>query len=341
MRRTTRDRLVLPVLLPVGILVVMVAILYGFSRILLSVRSEAATATALVAALGILVVGAVVTSRGPVRASSVAAMLGAVAGIAMLAGGIAVAVVGPKGAPSEQGPPKTVVALVAKAIAFQQTSLTVPAGERFGIAFDNQDQGIQHNVVIYDNPGHSGTPLFRGDLITGVAKATYVVSPLDAGTYYFVCQIHANMTGQIVAVAGGGGLTVTAQSLKFDTDTIELIAGVPSSITFVNKDAGTAHNLSFYTSDPLKDPSAENLFKGDLVTGPATVTYQIPPLEAGTYYFRCDVHPAMNGTLVVKEGGGGTPGATPTGSAGATPTATASATSGASASPGAGPTTGG
>lgn len=315
MRKTTRDRLILPVLLPVGILVITAVVLYGFSRILLSVKSEAATAIALVAALGILVVGAVVAGRGQVRASSVAAMFGAVAGIAMLAGGIAVALVGAGGAEAPEGAPETIVAILAKGIAYEQTSVTIPAGERFGIAFDNEDQGIQHNIVIYDNADHSGTPVFRGELITGVAKSTYVVSPLEAGTYYFICQIHPTMTGQMEAVAGaggGGGLTVTAQALKFDTDTIELTAGTASTITLENKDAGVPHNIAFYTADPLEDPNATVLFQGEQITGPDSITYNIPPLDAGTYFFRCDVHPTMNGTLVVKEagGGGGSPGPT-------------------------------
>jgi plastocyanin len=38
----------------------------------------------------------------------------------------------------------------------------------------------------------------------------------------------------------------------------------------------------------------------ELVTGPATVTYEIPALAAGTYTFNCFVHPAlMTGTLTV------------------------------------------
>ena len=43
----------------------------------------------------------------------------------------------------------------------------------------------------------------------------------------------------------------------------------------------------------------EVLFRGDLVTGPAKVDYDVPALPAGTYYFQCDVHPSMNGTVTV------------------------------------------
>jgi plastocyanin len=41
------------------------------------------------------------------------------------------------------------------------------------------------------------------------------------------------------------------------------------------------------------------VFTGDLVTGVADTTYQVPALDAGTYRFQCDVHPTMNGTFIV------------------------------------------
>ncbi len=243
-------------------------------------------------------VSAVLVSRLPViRASSIASMMGAVVGVAMLAGGIALIAISPK---HEGGRRTAIVQLVAQNIQFEQTSLTVPAGQRFTIAFDNLDTGTQHNVQIFAAKDFSGTPLFDGQLVTGPSKASYSVPSLAAGTYYFKCVIHPQMTGTIQAVAsggggGGGGLTVTASSLHFDIAEIDLVAGVTTTITFTNNDAGVQHNIAVYT-----DSSATtNLFKGDLVTGVNTATYTIPALDAGTYYFRCDIHPTMNGKVVV------------------------------------------
>lgn len=312
MKPSVRDRLVLPVLLPIGLLALIGAVLFGFSRILLAISKTAATATALSAALAIVVVGAIVAGRRQVSASGLAGLVGAVAGVAMLAGGLAAAVTGGGAAGGEQGGAGTEVTIVAANIAFQQTEVTVPAGEPFRIRFQNQDAGVQHNVQIFDNPDYAGTPLFKGEIITGPAEAVYEVPALQPGDYPFDCVIHPNMQGVIRAVAqgpesGGPELTVVAENIAFDTDRIELSADTPARVVFENRDVGVQHNIAIFTDEAL----AEVLFRGELITGPSQTTYEIPPLPAGEYYFHCDVHPNMNGAVVVGR-------AAPTGPTGAT-----------------------
>ena len=86
MRPAVRDRLVMPILLPLGILAVIAAVLFGFSRIQLSLTPTAATVTAIVVATGIVVTASVAAGRKQVRLSTLGAMLGVTAGVAMLAG---------------------------------------------------------------------------------------------------------------------------------------------------------------------------------------------------------------------------------------------------------------
>ncbi len=78
--------------------------------------------------------------------------------------------------------------------AFVVTALEAPAGKPFTIAFDNKDAGQPHNIAIHDA---SGTALFTGKIVTGPTVVVYDVPALPAGTYPFVCSVHANMTGTL------------------------------------------------------------------------------------------------------------------------------------------------
>jgi plastocyanin len=94
-------------------------------------------------------------------------------------------------APSGSG---TAITVKAANIAFDVSALTAPAGQPFTINFDNQDAGIPHNIEILNANGGS---VFKGDLVTGVATATYNVTPLAAGAYKFMCDVHPTMTGTL------------------------------------------------------------------------------------------------------------------------------------------------
>jgi plastocyanin len=99
--------------------------------------------------------------------------------------------------------------------------------------------------------------------------------------------------------ASGPQLSIAAQGIAFSTDCLAAPADTAFTIAFDNEDAGVPHNVHIYSEDPTKNPDAESLFSGDLVTGPDTVTYQVNALPAGTYFFHCDVHPTqMFGTFV-------------------------------------------
>ncbi|MDP9340702.1 MAG: cupredoxin domain-containing protein [Actinomycetota bacterium] len=94
----------------------------------------------------------------------------------------------------------------------------------------------------------------------------------------------------------GTKLSVTAKNIVFDTTCLAAPAGRPFTIAFHNEDGSTTHNMAIYT-----DSSADKaLFQGKLVVGVATETYDVKALPAGRYFFRCDVHPQMNGTFNVK-----------------------------------------
>lgn len=91
----------------------------------------------------------------------------------------------------------------------------------------------------------------------------------------------------------GTVLQESALNIAFEVPALSAPAGAPFQIVFNNKDAGTLHNIV------IRDATGTPVFTGDLVTGPATITYNVPPLPAGAYTFNCAVHPVMTGTLTV------------------------------------------
>ena len=90
----TRQGLLLPILIPLGSFAIIGVVLFGFSRVLLSITPHAATAVALIVAVSVMVVAIVVASRQRLSNGSLFSMVGSIAGIAMLAGGLAIVTIG-------------------------------------------------------------------------------------------------------------------------------------------------------------------------------------------------------------------------------------------------------
>ena len=96
----------------------------------------------------------------------------------------------PAGSPPAGGPAD--VTVEAKDIAFVETTWTGPADKPFKLAFDNEDNGVPHNVSLKDS---SGAEVFKGDILNGVETRVYDVPALPAGQYTYVCSVHSNMSG--------------------------------------------------------------------------------------------------------------------------------------------------
>ncbi|HLB39051.1 MAG TPA: cupredoxin domain-containing protein [Actinomycetota bacterium] len=308
-----RQSLWLPIAIPLGLLAIIGLVLWGFSRVLLQVEPEVATITALVIASAIVAIVAIAASRKRVGNGTLLNAVVGVFGVGMVVSGAALLV----GQSAEEGGPEAVaVALAAPEGAavsgFGVTELMAPADTPFTIAFNNQDPGVPHNVAVatadpLQDPG--AEVLLDGEIITGPMQLDYEVSPLAEADYFFYCKVHpTTMTGTLtVAVGaepgagGSGGNAIAAAGLAFDTDELSFEADTPTELTFKNNDAGVAHNVAIYTDES----ASESLFVGELVTGVDSMTYEIPKIPAGSYFFRCDIHPSMHGTVTVTEGTGG------------------------------------
>ena len=93
---------------------------------------------------------------------------------------------------------------------------------------------------------------------------------------------------------GPGALSIEAKGLAFSTSSLTAPADKPVQIVFDNQDSAL-HNVAIY-----RDTSAaQKVFGADPFSGPAVVVYDVPALGSGTYFFRCDVHPDMSGSLTV------------------------------------------
>jgi plastocyanin len=93
------------------------------------------------------------------------------------------------------GSPAATVGLAAANLAFDRTSLQLPAGVVVALTLDNRDPGILHNVAVY--PAGGGDPVFRGDTFAGIATRSYLLGPLIQGSYRFVCDVHPTMSGTL------------------------------------------------------------------------------------------------------------------------------------------------
>jgi plastocyanin len=90
------------------------------------------------------------------------------------------------------------------------------------------------------------------------------------------------------------GPTILARDMAFSPASVEIAANKNVTVHFDNQDSAP-HNVAIY-----KDASAsEKISAGEIVTA-SKKDQVVPALAAGTYFFRCDVHTNMTGTIAVK-----------------------------------------
>ena len=90
------------------------------------------------------------------------------------------------------------------------------------------------------------------------------------------------------------GPTIVAKDMTFQTASVEVTAGTNVTIHFDNQDSAP-HNVAIYTDSGAGTAIAV----GEVVTS-AKSDQVVPALQPGSYFFRCDVHHDMTGTIVAK-----------------------------------------
>jgi cytochrome c oxidase subunit 2 len=137
--------------------------------------------------------------------------------------------------------------------------------------------GTGHSIMLFDVVAKTG-PEFDAWLQAKIAEQKATPPPAPSGE------------------ASGPTIAVTAKDIAYEQTAISAPANTPFRIEFDNQDAGTPHNISIHEGSP----TGTEVFKGEIFSGVATKTYDVPALPAGTYSFVCTVHPTMTGTLTVQ-----------------------------------------
>lgn len=194
-----RVKIPLIIAIPIGALVVIGGAAFGFSRILLALEPEAATAIALMTSANILIACAIVAYKPRLDTVTLAELvvvmtypivIGIVLAQIGFGGGVAH---GETTAPAQA----TGQVLSASGVAFNTDELDFAAGEETVLPFNNEDS-VPHNFSIYEDESAS-KDLFKGAEVPAGSSTDYNIPPLKTGNYYFHCDLHpTSMTGTVV-----------------------------------------------------------------------------------------------------------------------------------------------
>ena len=88
-------------------------------------------------------------------------------------------------------------------------------------------------------------------------------------------------------------VSISAKDITFSTGELDVAANTALTISFDNPDSAP-HNITILAADGSK------VFGGDIIDGGKSILYAVPALAAGTYTFKCDIHPDMKGNVVVR-----------------------------------------
>ena len=92
-----------------------------------------------------------------------------------------------------------------------------------------------------------------------------------------------------------GTVHVSADTIAFDRAEVRVPAGKPFKLAFENRESAP-HNVAIFRDSTASQP----IFVGEIFGGPAVREAQVPALAPGSYFFRCDLHHNMTGTIVAE-----------------------------------------
>jgi plastocyanin len=104
--------------------------------------------------------------------------------------------------PSGQGPLSSFggpsITIQARDLAFNPDIVTAPSGVPIRLVLDNQDQGVSHDIRVFQGD----TDLGRAPAVVGPGLTSIELPALAPGRYQFACTLHPDMIGTIIVAAG-------------------------------------------------------------------------------------------------------------------------------------------
>ena len=314
-----RDRLGLPLLLPLLVLGAILLTIFSFGHVLLQVQeSREAWPVAIAVAAAILLIAAFVNSQPSVRGVPAYALTALPASVILALGLFYFVRPGPETGGGEEAvaviPAPGPLAETATDNRFSATSFTILPNEQYTLNLTNQGQAL-HNWAVKGVNGTDGREI-KTSLLQGGASESISFAIATPGTYQFICDVHpVEMVGRLTVAtpgtaasagpggaSGGGGSPGPGTIVEIATDNkfsqTQIVANANEATTLSLENRGQQlHNLSV---KGVNGADGRPVTTSLLPAGRSeSITFTIA--QAGTYDFLCDVHPVeMKGRLTVR-----------------------------------------
>ena len=316
-----RDRLGLPLLLPLLVAAAIGLAIFSFGHVLLRLEEGARDAwpVAIVVAAVILLVAAFINSQPSIRGWPLYAMTAMPAAVILALG--LFYLVRPEADAGKGGesavaaiPPPGPLTEVATDNRFSVREFTILANAQYTLNLTNQGTAL-HNWAVKGVTGADGREI-KTSLLQGGASESINFTIAQPGSYDFICDVHpVEMVGKLTvategtaASAGAGGASAgggspgpgtiveIATDNKFSQTQIVANANEPTTLSLENR-GQQLHNLSVKgVTGTDGRPIATSLLSAG-----RSESIQFTIAQPGSYDFLCDVHPVeMKGRLTVR-----------------------------------------
>jgi plastocyanin len=314
-----RDRLGLPILLPLLVVGAILLTIFSFGYVLLEIQTtREAWPIAIAVAAGILLIAAFINSQPSVRGLPLYLITALPAAVILGVGLFYFIRPAPEG--GAESPVAAVIAPpgpleeIATDNRFSQDEFTIVAGQQYTMNFRNDGSAI-HNWVVNGVQGANGQPI-QTQLLPGGQSESINFTIAEPGEYQFICSVHpTEMVGELIVVSeaeaaesagasggsgggnpGPGTIVSIATDNKFAPTQYNAVANEQTSLTLENR--GTqihnfhVQNVMGANGQPIATP---------LLPGGQTGSIQFTIAQPGTYNVICDVHPTeMTARLAVQ-----------------------------------------